>query len=234
MVSQSRHADLLRFYDILATLEYKIAGARRLVDCHSKTGWPDRGIYFFQEPGEYRSDTGDGLRIVRVGTHALKSGSDRTLWDRLRQHKGTNRPSGGNHRGSIFRLLVGVSLMRRHGVSCLSWEQGRSKPQAGTARETEEALERKVSAEIGVMPFLWIAVEDEPGPGSMRAYIERNAIALLSNFDKSPLDPPSPGWLGSWCNRQRVKKSGLWNNRHADEQYWPEFLNQLESAVEAM
>ena len=37
-------------------------------------------------------------------------------------------PSGGNHRGSIFRLLVGKSLIERDGVSCPSWELGKSKP----------------------------------------------------------------------------------------------------------
>ena len=30
----------------------------------------------------------------------------------------------------------------------------------------------------------------------MRGYIERNAIALLSNYGKPAIDPPSPGWLG--------------------------------------
>ena len=36
--------------------------------------WPARGVYFFREAGESRSDTGEGLRVVRVGTHALKAG----------------------------------------------------------------------------------------------------------------------------------------------------------------
>jgi hypothetical protein len=30
------------------------------------------------------------------------------------------------------------------------------------------------------MTVLWVKVPDEPGPGSMRAFIERNSIALLS------------------------------------------------------
>jgi hypothetical protein len=40
------------------------------------------------------------------------------------------------------------------------------------------------------MPFLWIAIDDEPGAKSLRGYVERNAIALLSNFEKEPLDAP--------------------------------------------
>ena len=32
------------------------------------------------------------------------------------------------------------------------------------------------------MPFLWLEVPDPPGPDSLRGYIERNAIVLLSNY----------------------------------------------------
>jgi hypothetical protein len=32
--------------------------------------WLQRGVYFFMEGGEHRTDSGEGLRIVRVGTHA--------------------------------------------------------------------------------------------------------------------------------------------------------------------
>jgi hypothetical protein len=62
------------------------------------------------EEGEERSHSGQGPRIVRVGTHALKGGSSTTLWKRLSQHKGQERSRRGNHRGSIFRLIVGTAL----------------------------------------------------------------------------------------------------------------------------
>jgi hypothetical protein len=88
-------------------------------------------------------------------------------------------------------------------------------------------LECGVSKVICVMPFLWPAIDDEPGPASLRGYIERNAIALLSNYEKAPLDPASSNWLGSSCNRERVRKSGLWNSNHVDEAHDPDFLNQL-------
>ena len=95
-------------------------------------------------------------------------------------------------------------------------------------------MEREVSAVIGAMPFLWLAVMDEPGPKTLRAYIERNAIALLSNYRKPELDPPSREWLGRWRGQKRVEKSGLWNSNHVDEKYDPRFLEVLESHVDAM
>ncbi|MGH9428328.1 MAG: hypothetical protein ACRD2L_18745 [Terriglobia bacterium] len=44
---------------------------------------------------------------------------------------------------------------------------------------------------ISAMPFLWLQIDDKPGPNSMRGMIERNAIALLSNYAGNPIDPPS-------------------------------------------
>ena len=81
------------------------------------------------------------------------------------------------------------------------------------------------------MPFVWLRVDDEPGPASMRRKIERNAIALLSNFDRPPLDPPSAQWLGRHCDRDRVRASGLWNQNHVDESYDPVFLDDVERLV---
>lgn len=43
-------------------------------------------------------------------------------------------------------------------------------------------MERRVSDYLRQLPFLWVDVPDEPGPESDRAYLERNAIALLSNY----------------------------------------------------
>lgn len=91
--------------------------------------------------------------------------------------------------------------------------------------EGEQFLEGEVSAVIGRMPFLWLAVEDEPGPDSLRAMIERNAIALLSNFGKETINPPSQSWLGRFSDREKVRGSGLWNQDHVDDCYDPIFLS---------
>ena len=42
---------------------------------------------------------------------------------------------------------------------------------------------------IAAMPFLWLDIDDEAGPNSLRGSIEGNAIALLSNYARTPLDP---------------------------------------------
>ena len=194
--------------------------------------WPRRGVYFFQEPGECRTDTGDGYRIVRVGTHALKLESATKLWTRLSQHRGPTRSGGGNHRGSIFRLIVGAALIDRDGHQNSSWGQGGSP--SSEVKDGELPLERAVSGVIREMPFLWLAIEDDPGPDSLRKFVETNTIALLSNFAKSPLDLPSQDWLGHYCNRERVRMSGLWNSNHVDDDYDPAFLNTLEHFVDHM
>jgi hypothetical protein len=98
----------------------------------------------------------------------------------------------------------------------------------------ELPLEQHVSAYICAMPFLWLAIEDAPGPESGRAAIERNSIALLSNYRKPAIDPPSLEWLGRSSDRERVRESGLWNNNHVDKSYDPAFLTLLLQLVRSM
>ncbi len=100
----------MRFYYLLDTLASNVGSARRLEACSGRMDWPARSVYFFFKTGEAKSDTGVGPMIVRVGTHALKQGSKTNLWSRLSQHRGQRSAAGGNHRGSIFRLIVGASL----------------------------------------------------------------------------------------------------------------------------
>ena len=97
--------------------------------------------------------------------------------------------------------------------------------------DEELELEQAVSAEIGALPFVWLGITDEPGPDSLRGYIERNSIALLSNCGKESLDAPSTNWLGHFCNRRFVRQSGLWNSNHVTDSYNPAFLDTLEQLV---
>jgi hypothetical protein len=44
-----------------------------LVEYTGRSGWPERGVYFFQEAGEYRLSQRDVPRVVRIGTHAVSA-----------------------------------------------------------------------------------------------------------------------------------------------------------------
>lgn len=235
----SRLEDLAQLYGLLDRLTSALGGKRTLDRLGPARDWPRRGVYFFFEPEEQRSDSGTGPRLVRVGTHALAEGAKSTLHQRLRQHAGSST-GGGNHRGSIFRLLVGEALLARGDLpSCSSWGLKGDIGKAAAALERSRAeltameapVELAVSTYIRSMPFLWLPIKDEPGPGSMRGVVERNTIALVSNFDRPPLDGPSNNWLGHLSGREKVRRSGLWNQRHVDEDYDPAFLEVLETHI---
>lgn len=227
---EHRVADVRAFYSLLSGLERRTGGMRTLSACTARLGWPRRGVYFFFEGGEERSTTGGGPRVVRVGTHALTPGSSSTLWKRISQHRGSQRSGGGNHRGSIFRLLVGAALAGRHPDSAVgSWGQGSS---AGAdVRTLELEHEKRVSAYLGAMRLLWIDIADAPGAQSLRGLVERNAIALLSNYHRAPVDDPSSNWLGHSSDREKVRESGLWNQNHVDEEHDPAFLEVLDMLI---
>ncbi len=235
----TRLRDLVRFYDLLSRLEQRLGGCRQLATCHGRSGWPTHGIYFFFEPGEQRSDSGHGLKVVRVGTHALTETSRTTLWNRLSTHRGVARSGGGNHRGSIFRLLVGEALLRRDGRRVESWglaqSPGAAAQRSGISREAlreaEGPVEVQVSRTIGAMPFLWVATD--PADRKTRELIESGALSLLSNLDRNALDPASPGWLGRHSGRALVRGSGLWNNDHVERSPDPAFLEILEREIES-
>jgi hypothetical protein len=220
---------LERFYAQLGEIEERCGGYRRLADCDGSMGWPTLGVYFFFEIGETRTGSGR-LRVVRVGTHALRP-SKTTLWSRLAQHRGQrggSMPGGGNHRGSVFRLHVGTALLAAGNWDDdirRTWGVGSTAPAA--VRRAEYPLERAVSDHIGAMPFLWLGVDDPPGPTSARGVIEAGAIALLSNAGRPAVDPPSPTWLGHRSDRDAVTRSGLWNVNCVHDEPSTNFLETM-------
>lgn len=225
-----------QFYQLLDRVEQKNNGKHLLQSCDGFMDWPERGVYFFFEPGEIRTSSGEGMRCVRVGTHALTIKSRTSLWNRLSQHKGTTggiNPGGGNHRGSIFRSHVGTALMNRD-----HWPEEISNNWGGSnaprpIKDHEAIYEIAISKHIRSMPFIWLAITDEPGPNSMRGYIERNSIALLSNFNRSgsPIDLPSQDWLGQWAKSMKIRQSSLWNSNHVDESFDENFLDVFRSLI---
>ena len=236
----SRLNDLVRFYTLLDRLEQRVGGMRVLANLGTFRDWPNCGVYLFFEPSEMRSDSGEGPRIVRIGTHALREGSRSTLRQRLGQHRGRASGGSGNHRGSIFRLLIGQALLARGELAhCSSWgvkgDAAKASAELGMNREmlasAEAPVEQAATHHIGTMQFLWVNIDDKPGPNSLRGVIERNAIALLSNHGRTPLDSPSLRWLGHDSDRPLVRSSGLWNQRHVAETHDPAFLKRFELMI---
>ncbi len=226
-------ADLDRLYSILGKLGQSDKQGMDLRGCDGGSTFSARGVYFFREPGETRESSPDSGRIVRVGTHAVSANSKSTLWQRLRTHRGT-RDGRGNHRASIFRLHVGAALLARDVEDIATWGVGSNAPPAlresQTAQAAELAMEIRVSEYIGSMNVLWVDVADEPGPSSVRAIIEQNTIALLSNRF-APKDASSADWLGRHSPKESIRRSGLWNLNYVDQAYDPNFLTLLEVAV---
>lgn len=229
----TRANDIDRLYELLAELEERVNGKQKLKDCTGYMNWPDRGVYFFFAPQEYR-DADNQLRVTRIGTHAVSEGSSTSLWDRLRTHRGAKRGSyegGGNHRGSVFRKRVGEAFVERESLhdEYPHWGEG-----SGAKRErrlSELEMEQRVSDYLRDLPFLWVDIDDKPSANSQRAYIERNTIALLSNYQRDAIDPRSDDWLGTYSRSRKITESGLWNVNHVNEEYDPTFLTHLEEYV---
>jgi hypothetical protein len=223
----SREQHLEALYRSLRDLDAGLGSKRLISECTGKHGWPRSGVYFFFEPGECHAG-GTEPRVVRVGTHGVSLGSQATLWNRLRTHRGTSGGLG-NHRSSIFRLHVGAAFAARNpSMAVPSWGVGQTAPPE--VRHKEEQLERAVSAHIGTMSILWLSVLDDACPSSDRAYLERNLIGLLVGRS-GPADHPSPEWLGLSSPNDRIKRSGLWNLDFLEYQYSPAFLAVLQEYV---
>ena len=133
-----------------------------------------------------------------------------------------------NHRGSIFRLHVGAALLARDGIDLPTW--GLRSSASRDVRALERDHERRVSEYIGQMRVLWLNVPDAAGVDSARAFIERNAIALLSNR-LDPYDRPGSSWLGSFSPRSLIQASGLWNLNYVEDRYEPTVVESIRRSV---
>ena len=230
MLTAERFQHVARFYGLLEQLAERTGGPRNLGACTKQDSWPSHGVYFFYEPGELRAD--GSPRVVRVGTHALQQTSRATLWKRLSQHRG-NEAGGGNHRGSIFRKHVGSALIKRAGLSGAVLESWLGKRENPAVADEEARVEQLVSAHIRQMPFLWLKVPTSSDGTSLRGYVERNCIALLSDAALD-VDSPSSSWLGHDAASLKVRESALWNVNHVDEKYESAFLDTMRSLVTAI
>ena len=166
-------------------------------------------------------------RVVRIGTHGLRTSSKSTLWGRLSAHRGT-AGGYGNHGSSIYRQHVGTAIKNRDSLSEPATWGKQSVSEVG--KELVRDMERRVSEYLATTSVLWLGVDDAPGPESDRAHIEKNAIALLST--RSALsDLPSRDWLGQHTKKKEVVDSGLWNVDHVGVRYDSGFLDRMERHV---
>jgi len=216
--------EIFHFEDAIPATLYKMSGR---INTWSTI---HRGIYVFLDNG-FDSSVSIYKQVVRVGTHSIKKcGSKSTLGSRLRQHKGNLRGGGGNHRGSVFRLLVGDAIIRRDGLSIAYPNWGNKDNTTKTIRQSELPLEQQVSDYIRQLPFLIINVNPTIDGPKQRAFLERSLIAMISDVGGKG----KTSWLGHNCSRSEVKNSGLWNNNHVNEKYDPSFLDVLEKYVVKM
>lgn len=227
---EERKRNVAAFYDLIAELTDRLRGPYLMSSFRKNIDWPhlDRyGVYFFQDPSEPRDDTGEYGRIVRVGKAAAQRSGMR---DRLYNHKGHNRDSGGQHRASDFRKDVGSAIIRKEHYQCLTWGVGRARPKDHEKKEREIELEKKVSNVIRSMYCTWVVVEGE----DLRDYIEQNFIALLSNYERMPVNAPSSNWLGRYSDTRREELSGLWCSNYVDKWYSPKILDTLARLIQRM
>lgn len=221
-----RREHLFHFYKMLLELKSQ-KGAYDLLDrSDGSMSFPEQGVYFFFELDEYIEDSNQ-LRVVRVGTHAVSLASKTTLWNRLAKHKGHTDKRGGNHRESVFRMLVGDALLRFNNYPEAISKTWGTKLDNEHVRMLEKNIEDDVSYYIGKMPFLCLNVPDKKNGRAARHFIEKNAIALLSNFKKERIHHHSNNWLGMRSSRPQVRESGLWNVRNVGLNYDPHFLHLM-------
>jgi len=210
----NRQQQIDEFYDLMVMVEQKFS-KQRLADMNKKNV-PEKGVYFFFEGTELRDNKLDG-RIVRIGTHGVQNLSKATMYNRLSNHRGSKKLLG-NHRGSVFRELVGRALIQRDNIE--DYQHWGSRAQKGNkeVRNSEKEMEVTVSQYLSQMKFIVLEVPGDSSKDNDRAYIERNSIALLSNFNKKAIDAPSEKWLGNFTGDNKIVKSGLWNRDYVDRE----------------
>ena len=221
-----RQQDLKRFYKLMDQLECNIGGRRALEECERESLPCGGGVYFFFEDGENRTGSGCGRRIVQVGKC---ESFRRRIYD---EHRRSDEPRNPL-RGSVFRKWVSNALYhrcfenRRRWPSISSIGKFRKLQRELTCRQ-QWKVEHRLNDHMSQMTFLCLPIKWE----SWRRYVECNAIALLSEYKRKPIDSPSDEWLGSHCDRRRVRESGLWQVLDVNEIHDPDFLDILKKFVD--
>jgi hypothetical protein len=230
----NRKEDIKTFYDLMRELKKKTGGYFILDNIQNGLTVSKQGVYFFFEV-DHPLPEHNMLRCSRIGTHAISENSKATLRQRLLNHRGYANLKGGNHRESVFRDLVGDALLRFGSYNEHIYKTWGKRIMNPHVRALEKPLESDISHMIARMPFLYLSVPDRSNGRANRSYIEKNAIALLSNYEKDCYYEKNSEWLGEFCSRELVSLSGLWNIRGVkDKEYNTFFLKLIEMYVRGM
>ena len=217
-----RLEDLKRFYKLMKKLEKNTGGKRQLEDCNPLNDRTDGGVYFFFEEGEIRIESGSGDRIVRIGK--CQSYRKRISGD----HKGRSEPLTG----SVFRKWIANALFKKNrkerfakwpDITMMNLKEMRAVLNREQRRELEQIIRRYMLP----MRLLFLPIS----LNNSRVFIEKNAIGLLSEYEKQSIDSPSKRWLGRRSRTGKISNSGLWNSNFVTRGYEPWFLDTLERYV---
>lgn len=228
----SRLKDRRRFYALMDALCRRCGGMQLRRNARDQMSRFERGVCFFFDPSERRTDSGEGPRVVHICTQAPTNPSGSALGTGFRQHRGTfesSRADAGNGPHFAFGQHVGAAMAARKTQvprAIASWGQ-----ESRGLERREHLLEPGAGTYIGELPYLWLSVPDQPGGPDLQGIIQRNAIALLSNSGKRPLDPASEEWLGLYSDQPAIRDSHLWNVDHVEEIHDPAFLELVADFV---
>ena len=212
----SRSTDIELFYQLLGRIKWHVSKPFRLADVRNLNNLPQSGVEFYFEDGEYRFQSNNCNRVVRVGY------SESTP-KRLTSHNKTN-----NSRFSVFRNHLSVTLAHRD-FNLEMPELGTIRKRAEWVKENCPEIEPKINKHIKKLKVLILEVENSDD----LKYIRKNAIRLLSNFNKQKIiDPCSDDWLGKFHYDKKVKQSHLWNCRLVKGDHDSNFCSTLESLIE--
>jgi len=178
---------------------------------------PENGIYVQFENGE-KAHSGD--RIVRIGTHNGQGN--------LRQRLNEHFEDGGR---SVFRRKIGFALINKaikEGSSFWSkedlvdwstgWTKRKEKFEKRNCSDRLEEAEKITSKYIREnISFICIKVEDLEKCQKFEARL----ISTVSNCNECK---KSENWLGNFCNKPKVVKSGLWQ----EQELWKEDISDEE------
>jgi len=160
---------------------------------------PLNGIYVMFEKGEYGHN---GDRVVRIGTHT----GENQLKSRLYQHF-----ENENKNRSIFRKNIGRCFLQQDNNPYLSvWELDTTtrKKKEQHSHLIDKDLEIKIEKKISkyIQENLTFCLFNMPTK-NFRLYYEARLIGTVSNCCECGA---SETWLGRQSTKDKIKKSGLW------------------------